>query len=111
MSETGLIPVVECARCGSIGFPPMYVCRKCGGTDLRSVEIPGNGTIYTHTTIRVAPEAYRDQVPYDIAIIELKPDLRVTARIAGERLGNLKIGDAVVFDKVDQNGYWFNLAG
>jgi uncharacterized OB-fold protein len=57
----------------------------------------------------VAPEAYRDQAPYDIAIIELKPDLRITARISSDQAGSIHIGDQVEFQRVDDKGYWFKL--
>jgi uncharacterized protein len=109
MSKEQGMPVVECRQCQAVGFPPQYVCRKCGHTDLNETEILGIGKVYTHTTIRVAPEAYRDQAPYDIAIVELKPDLRITARITSEQAGLVRIGDKVEFQRVDDNGYWFKL--
>jgi uncharacterized protein len=109
MKEVSSIPVVECAHCRSMGFPPLYVCRKCGETELKSAQISGEGTIYTYTTIRVAPEAFQDQTPYDIAIVELRPDLRVTARINAIAPGKLKIDESVVYEKMDENGYWFKL--
>ena len=107
MSTEKKVPVIECKQSKALGFPPQPVCRKCGSTDLVETGIDGNGTVYTHTTIRVAPAAYRDQAPYDIAIIELKPDLRISARLSGIASDEIKIGDKVAFQKVDENGYWF----
>jgi uncharacterized protein len=103
------MPVVECRQCQAVGFPPQYVCRKCGASEFSEKEIPGIGTVYTHTTIRVAPEAYRDQAPYDIAIVELMPDLRISARISSDKAGSVHIGDKVEFHHVDDKGYWFKL--
>jgi uncharacterized OB-fold protein len=77
--------------------------------DLHDTTIPGIGTIYTHTTIRVAPEAYREQAPYDIAIVELAPDLRITARIIAEKAGAVRVGDRAAFQRADDNGYWFKI--
>jgi uncharacterized OB-fold protein len=54
----------------------------------------GSGTIYTETVIYSAPEAYVNDVPYQLAIIELATGRRVTARIDGERA---HIGDQVRF--------------
>lgn len=110
MSTENKIPVIECKKCKALGFPPLYVCRKCGSTELCETEIEGNGTVYTHTTIRVAPDAYRDQAPYDIAIIELNPELRVTARLTTGESDQIRIGGKVQFDHVDGNGYWFKSA-
>ena len=109
MRENSSIPVVQCTQCSAIGFRPLYVCRKCGNTNFRDDEASGKGHIYSHTTIRVAPDAYREQAPYDVCIIEFTPELRVTARIRGAEPGTVKIGDKVIYDSVDENGYWFRL--
>jgi len=110
MNKEKSIPVVQCDQCKALGIPPLYVCRKCGSTTFKETKLPGIGTVYSYTTIRVAPEAYRDQAPYDIAIIELKPDLRVTARLSSDEAGAIRIGEQVEFQKVDENGYWFKRA-
>ena len=54
----------------------------------------GPGVVYTETVVHAAPEAYLNDAPYQIAIVELDSGGRVTARIAGERAA---IGDRVVF--------------
>jgi len=51
------------------------------------------GTIYTETTVHIAPEAFQKDVPYQIAIVELDDGAKLTARIAG---APVKIGDRVV---------------
>ncbi len=109
MEDLATMPVLVCRQCQMIGFPPLYVCRKCGSSDFHESKITGEGEIYTHTTIRVAPEAYRDEAPYDIAIVELNPELRITARIITEVPGSIHIGDKVKFQRVDGRGYWFHL--
>jgi uncharacterized protein len=109
MQDSFPIPVIQCTQCQVMGFGPIYVCKNCSGTDFRDTQINGIGNVYTHTTIRIAPDAFKDQVPYDICIVELKPGLRVTARIRVPEAGKLKIGDQVVYDKIDEHGYWFKL--
>ncbi|MDX2149755.1 MAG: OB-fold domain-containing protein [Bryobacteraceae bacterium] len=54
----------------------------------------GNGTVYTETVVWSPPEAFLNEVPYQIAIVSLEGGRRVTARIAGERVA---IDDAVEF--------------
>jgi uncharacterized OB-fold protein len=56
--------------------------------DLRS------GTVYTETVVYSPPEAYVNDVPYQLAIVELPTGRRVTGRIEGERA---HIGDRVQF--------------
>jgi len=50
------------------------------------------GTVYTETVVFSPPEAYVNDVPYQLAIIELEPGKRTTARVIGERV---VIGDRV----------------
>jgi len=54
----------------------------------------GAGTIYTETVVYSAPEAYVNDVPYQLAIVELATGRRVTGRVDGERA---QIGDRVQF--------------
>jgi uncharacterized OB-fold protein len=54
----------------------------------------GTGVVYTETVVWSAPEQYVSEAPYQIAIVSLASGGRVTARVAGERVG---IGDPVQF--------------
>ena len=51
------------------------------------------GTVYTETVVWSPPEAYVNDFPYQLAVIELDGDKKVTARIVGDRA---QIGDRVV---------------
>ena len=44
------------------------------------------GTVYTETVVHSAPEAFVKDAPYQIAIVSLDEDGRVTGRILGERV-------------------------
>ena len=55
---------------------------------------PGSGTVYTETVVYSPPEAYVNDVPYQLAIIQLENGRRLTGRIDGERA---QIGDSVSF--------------
>lgn len=52
------------------------------------------GTIYTETVVYLAPEAFANDVPYQVAIMTLPDGTRVTGRVIGER--------AVIDDRVEQ---------
>ena len=107
MEKAEGMPVVQCEGCSATYIPPVYVCRKCQGTKLKESLVNGRGVVYTYTTIRVAPEALRSQVPYTIVIVELAPGLRVTGRLEASGEGAVRIGQQVRFVKVDDAGYWF----
>ena len=64
----------------------------------------GAGTIYTETVVYSPPEAYVNDVPYQLAIIELAGGRRVTGRVSGERA---HIGDRVEFTEFRNNVPFF----
>jgi uncharacterized OB-fold protein len=58
----------------------------------------GSGTVYTETVVYSPPEAYVNDVPYQLAIIELETGRRVTGRIiSGSEGERAHIGDRVSF--------------
>lgn len=111
-TDENTVPVVKCTGCGALAIPPRYVCGACEGTDFAQDSVGVQATIYSHTVVRVAPEAFQADVPYTILLVDLAPGLRVTARLAGDRGGDLlSIGQALKFEKVDDRGvYWFRAA-
>jgi len=50
------------------------------------------GTVYTETVVFSPPEAYVNDVPYQLAIIQFDDGKMITARVIGERAS---IGDRV----------------
>jgi uncharacterized protein len=104
------IDLLRCAGCRQLAVPPAYVCRGCGSVGLENCRIPGEGTIYTFTVIRVAPEAHQEDAPYPIAVVDLDGNLRLTARLEGAKEGEIRIGQRVRFTHQDGKGHWFRLA-
>ena len=68
---------------------------------------PGSGTVYTETVVYSPPEAYVNDVPYQLAIIELENGRRLTGRIDGDRA---QIGDKVNFVDFRNNVPFFRKA-
>lgn len=64
----------------------------------------GSGTVYTETVVYSPPEAYVNDVPYQLAIIELAGGRRLTGRVDGERV---QIGDRVEFAEFRNNVPFF----
>lgn len=50
------------------------------------------GTVYTETVVFSPPEAYVNDVPYQLAIVQFDDGKKTTARVVGERAA---IGDRV----------------
>jgi uncharacterized OB-fold protein len=55
---------------------------------------PPGGVVYTDTVVFSAPEAFVNDVPYQLAIIDLDEGGRLTVRIHGD---NVVVGDRVEY--------------
>lgn len=106
--EVSRIPVVRCASCGIAAIPPQYTCGNCGDDRFEPATLPGSARVYSHTTIRIATEAFRSQAPFAIVLADLDEGLRITARIDGNGKAPLQVEQDLTFACVDESGvYWF----
>jgi uncharacterized OB-fold protein len=63
------------------------------------------GVIYTETTVYAPPEQFAADAPYQLVIVALENDKRLTARVSGERVA---IGDAVELAETRNNIPFFH---
>lgn len=85
----------QCSDCGHTTVAPKAACVRCGGRDLDRVQVSTDGTVYSWTTIAVAPADF--EAPYDVALIDLGE-----ARVLGRVRGDPSIDDPVeLVDVVD----------
>ena len=104
------LAAIKCKRCGGLFIPPKYLCLECESSEFVEIPLSGWGEILTHTTIRVPPLGFEDQVPYDIAVVRLDEGINLTARIATQEGQTPKIGDRVSFVGNKEGANWFRLA-
>lgn len=82
----------RCGGCGRVWYFARDFCPSCDGTDLRTEESAGRGTIYAATEILRAPAPeLRPLVPYTILLVDLDEGFRMMAH--GE--AGLAIGERV----------------
>jgi uncharacterized OB-fold protein len=93
----------SCAACGAISFPVRSRCRKCGRSEgLSRTYLPRDGGLVMATTTIGSggqPTEFDEQVsaggPYEVALVELVPEVRVTLQATDVTPGQLRIGDRV----------------
>lgn len=102
--------VLKCQQCHGLFVPPKYSCPQCAGTEFKEVSVSGKGRIMTYTTIRVPPLGFENQVPYDIAIIELPEGIDLTVRLEVKGKEVPKIGGEAFFLRKEGGTYWFGLS-
>ncbi|MDI6888034.1 MAG: Zn-ribbon domain-containing OB-fold protein [Candidatus Thermoplasmatota archaeon] len=99
----------ECTVCNTKYFPPRIVCPKCHRASIgkmKDFKFSGEGEILTYTVVHNGIDAFEYQVPYVMAIIELKEGARVTGQIVDVEIENVKIGMKVesTFRKIGEDG-------
>lgn len=84
----GVLLGQECRDCKHQTAAPKAVCSRCGAGELKAIELPRSGTVFTETTVEVPPEEFEG--PHQVGIIDLG-ECRVMAGIDGA----VEIGDEV----------------
>lgn len=96
----------KCTGCGKVSFPPRLVCPSCRGRKFETVRLGEDGTLISHTVVRVASDKFSKETPFAVGIIELSDGVRITAQIADADPDELKSGRKVrmVFRRVQEDG-------
>ena len=95
--------IQSCGDCGAYVFYPRANCTACGSDRLEWTEASGEGSVYSYTIARrPAGAGFKEDVPYVVAVIELKEGPRLLSNIVTENVESVTIGEAVrvVFDDV-----------
>jgi uncharacterized OB-fold protein len=92
----------RCRDCGALHFPRRQLCPECQGVAIDCHPLPGTGSLYTFTIVRMSPPGYIGETPYAIGVVELPAPagLRVAATITADELDSLQIGDDVAFELI-----------
>lgn len=95
-----------CRGCGRTRLEEAVRCGHCGGaTEAR--EVSGRGTLYSFSTVWVAPPG--TPTPYLLALVELEEGGRVLARLEADEKGAPAIGDGVAFAGASDAGPVFRI--
>lgn len=101
--KQGKLLLQYCDACEQYQFYPRLYCTRCGVPNLRWAEASGRGVVYSYTIIRQnkSPE-FRDDVPYNVAIIQLEEGPRMLSNVIDIAPGDLRVDlpVIVVFDPV-----------
>ncbi len=95
----------KCRQCGYIRYPISIVCPKCSSMEAEWTPLTGRGTVYTFTVYRVAYHpAFKDDIPYVVAIIQLEEGPRMESNIIGCKVEDVKVDMPVIasFDDVTE---------
>ena len=91
VSEKQLM-AAKCNECGTVLLPPKPMCTNCLSTNLKWIELEGDGKLLSYTIIHVAPEQFQSMAPYTVGIVEFKKGLRLPGMIRNVNPEEIKIG-------------------
>lgn len=76
--------IQRCQLCEHLWFPPVPNCNRCLSNDVEWIEISGKGKIYSFIVYQQSwHPGFRDEIPYNLAIIELEEGVRVMNNVVG----------------------------
>lgn len=95
-----------CENCGNYYYPPRNLCPTCRRrSSIKEVQFSGKGTVVSYTVIHDAPEEFKLQKPYVVALIKLDEGPVVTSQLVCDP-EEVKIGMRVkkAFRKYGEDG-------
>lgn len=89
----------RCRSCTRYHHYPRELCPYCGSDTVEWAEARGGGTVYSYTVARrPAGPAFKQDVPYVVAIIELDEGARMMSNIVGIDPSEVRIGQRVAVE-------------
>ena len=99
-----------CRKCSARLFPPVTICPECLSEDLVSLDLSRRGTLYSFSTVHVAPRGWN--VPYVAGYVDLPEGVRVFAHVVGAESESLDMDMAVELTTaelgIDSEGSFFS---
>lgn len=94
--------IQRCQDCQRTIFYPRSVCPHCMSDRIDWIQASGRGTIYSYTVVHRSPAAFKDDVPYVVALIDLAEGVRLMSNVVECAPSDVRIGAAVevFFDDV-----------
>lgn len=95
--------IQRCEECGHYRFPPSVLCPKCMSMNTKWTKASGKATVYSWTIFhQLYHPAFEEDIPYNVAIVELEEGPMMHTNIVGCRNEDISIGMPVevVFEDV-----------
>lgn len=94
-----------CEQCGHAQYLPRRICCECHSPQLTWRKSQRLGTVYSHTTVRRAPTAaFRANVPYVVALIDMREGFRMMLNIIGCEPSEVAIGKQIQVQFITVDG-------
>lgn len=83
----------RCTACGAFMWPVKPRCVDCFAADPEWAASSGRGTLYTFAIVhQLSHPGFADDMPYNVAVVELEEGVRMTTNIVGCDDSEFQIG-------------------
>jgi uncharacterized protein len=99
----GELVAQQCSVCGLIRYPINPRCTNCLSPLFEWAQLSGEGTVFSTIVYHhVFNPAFRDDVPYNVSVIQLDEGIRMWSNVTDVPPESVKVGDRVKvwFDEV-----------
>jgi uncharacterized OB-fold protein len=93
----------RCSECEFLRYPIASVCPRCLSKSAAWERVSGHGTVFSTVVFhQVYNQAFADEVPYNVAIVQLAEGPMMMTNVVGVAPASVRVGDAVqaVFTEV-----------
>ncbi|MCC6382911.1 MAG: Zn-ribbon domain-containing OB-fold protein [Dehalococcoidia bacterium] len=89
----GRLMLMRCDDCGTVRLPSRRHCDRCLSTETTWVQASGRGSVRTFAVMhRVYHPGFADEVPYNIAVVELAEGPRIVSNLVGVSNADIRLG-------------------
>lgn len=92
--KEGRLTTTKCKSCGKMSYPPRILCPECYSKDLEWIDLPTKGKVLEFLEMQ-DPMVPCFEAPLILAVIDLGGVIKLSSRIVGVQMGELKEGDEV----------------
>ena len=93
----GELRLQQCLHCQHIRYPVAEICPRCLSSDARWTAMAGTGTVQTFVIFeRAYHDAWKDRVPYVVALVELDEGPVFLTNIVGIEPERVAVGQRVI---------------
>ena len=102
-ASRGQLLIKRCRACGRFLAPQRETCDGCTSEVLEWTPASGKGTLYSYVFMhQVLHPAFREEVPYNLIVVELDEGPRLTSNLVGTPDDQIRVGMRVeaVFEQL-----------
>ena len=92
-ARQGRLLIRRCPACARYLAPQRETCDACGSESLEWAPAAGKGKLYSFVVMhQVLHPGFRDEGPYNVAVVELDEGPRMTTNVVGTPASELRVG-------------------